>query len=74
MKAYTFFTQWACLLLAGMSPLHGNNMASVEEWYGQLAMHGIASPSDLTWRIGLIAILHLTWPLALLYVALKIPY
>jgi CubicO group peptidase (beta-lactamase class C family) len=50
------------------------SLVRIPEWYGQLAMHGIASPSDLTWRIGLIAILHLTWPLALLYVALKIPY
>lgn len=35
------------------------------------AMHGIPGPSDL---VGGIAILHFLWPLALLYVALKIPY
>jgi CubicO group peptidase (beta-lactamase class C family) len=46
----------------------------IPEWYGQLAMHGIASPYDLTWRVGLIAIVHFIWPLALLYVVLKIPY
>jgi hypothetical protein len=28
MKAYRFLTQWVCLLLAGMSPLQGNTMAS----------------------------------------------
>ncbi len=50
------------------------SVARIPEWYGQLAMHGIASWSDLIWRIGLIAILHFTWPLALLYVVLKIPY
>jgi hypothetical protein len=50
------------------------SLLRIPEWYGQLAMHGIASWSDLAWRIGLIAILHFTWPLALLYVVLKIPY
>ncbi len=37
-------------------------------------MHGIAGPTDLTWRIGLLAILHFIWPLALLYVVLRVPY
>ena len=46
----------------------------IPEWYGGLALQGISSPSDLTWRIGLIAILHFVWPLALLYVTLKFPY
>ena len=50
------------------------SLVRLPEWYGQLAMHGIGSPSDLTWRIGLIAIVHFTWPLALLYVVLKVPY
>jgi hypothetical protein len=50
------------------------SMVRIPDWYGQLAVHGIASPSDLTWRIGLIAILHFAWPLALLYVVLKVPY
>ena len=50
------------------------SVARIPEWYEQLAMHRIASWSDLIWRIGLIAILHFTWPLALLYVVLKIPY
>jgi CubicO group peptidase (beta-lactamase class C family) len=50
------------------------SLVRIPEWYGGLAMHGIASPSDLTWRVGLIAIVHFIWPLALLYVVLKIPY
>jgi CubicO group peptidase (beta-lactamase class C family) len=49
-------------------------LVHIPEWYGQLAMHEIASPSDLTWRIGLISVSHFIWPLALLYVALKLPY
>ena len=59
------------LLLTGALIL---SLVRIPEWYGQLAMHGIGSPSDLAWHGGLIAILHFTWPLALLYVALKIPY
>jgi CubicO group peptidase (beta-lactamase class C family) len=31
MKAYRFFTQWACLLLVGMSSLHGNSMVSSDQ-------------------------------------------
>ncbi len=31
MKAYTLFTQWLCLLLVGMSPFHGNSLASREQ-------------------------------------------
>ena len=50
------------------------SLVRIPDWYGQLAMHGIASPSDLAWQIGRIALLHLVWPLALLYVALKFPY
>jgi hypothetical protein len=50
------------------------SLVRIPDWYGQLAMHGIASWSDLAWRSGLIAILHFTLPLALLYVALKVPY
>jgi CubicO group peptidase (beta-lactamase class C family) len=48
-------------------------LVRIPEWYGQLAMHGIASWSNLAWRSGLIAILHFAWPLALLYVVLKVP-
>jgi len=59
------------LLLTGALIL---SLVRISGWYGQLAMHGIASPSDLTWRVGLMAILHFIWPLALLYVALKVPY
>jgi hypothetical protein len=43
------------LLLTGALIL---SLVRVPEWYGQLAMKGIPSPSDLTWRIGLIAVLH----------------
>jgi hypothetical protein len=59
------------LLLTGALIL---SLVHIPEWYGQLAMDGIASPTDLAWRIGPIAILHFLWPLALLYVALKFPY
>jgi hypothetical protein len=59
------------LLLTGALIL---SLVRIPDWYGQLAMQGIPSGSDLTWRVGLIAILHFLWPLALLYVALKIPY
>ena len=50
------------------------SLARIAEWQGQLAIHGIAGWADLTWRIGLIAALHFAWPLALLYVVLKVPY
>jgi CubicO group peptidase (beta-lactamase class C family) len=59
------------LLLTGALIL---SLVRIPDWYGQLAMHGIAGPSALIWRIGLIAIFHLIWPLALLYVAVKVPY
>jgi CubicO group peptidase (beta-lactamase class C family) len=59
------------LLLTGALIL---SLVRIPEWYGGLAMHGIPSPSDLVWRVGGIAILHFIWPLALLYVALKVPY
>jgi CubicO group peptidase (beta-lactamase class C family) len=49
------------------------SLVRIPDWYGQLAMHGIASWSDLIRRIGPIAILHFTWPLALLYVVLRVP-
>jgi hypothetical protein len=50
------------------------SLVRIPDWYGQLALQGISTPSALTWRIGGIAILHFIWPLALLYVALKLPY
>jgi CubicO group peptidase (beta-lactamase class C family) len=59
------------LLLTGALIL---SLVRIPEWCGQLAMHGIASPSDLTWQIFLIAIVHFIWPLALLYVVIKFPY
>jgi hypothetical protein len=59
------------LLLTGALIL---SLVRIPNWYGQLAVHGIPSPSDLTWRVGLIGILHFLCPLALLYVALKLPY
>ncbi len=59
------------LLLTGALIL---SLVRIPDWYGQLALHGFASPSNLTWQIGLIAIVHAIWPLALLYVVLKFPY
>jgi CubicO group peptidase (beta-lactamase class C family) len=59
------------LLLTGLLLV---SLVRIPDWYGQLAMHGIASPSNLTWQIGRIALLHFLWPLALLYAALKFPY
>jgi hypothetical protein len=58
------------LLLTGLLIL---SFVRVPEWYGQLAMHGVARGSDLASRIGLIAVLHFVWPLALLYVVLAVP-
>ncbi|HZD58346.1 MAG TPA: serine hydrolase domain-containing protein [Anaerolineales bacterium] len=49
------------------------SLVRIPEWYGLLAQHGIPNWSDLAWRIGPIAILHFAWPLALLYVVLKVP-
>jgi hypothetical protein len=37
-------------------------------------MHGISGPAELAGRVGGIALQHLVWPLALLYVALRVPY
>ena len=62
------------LVILGLTGALILSLVRIPDWYGQLAMHGIASWSDLTWRIGVIAILHFAWPLALLYVVLKIPY
>jgi CubicO group peptidase (beta-lactamase class C family) len=59
------------LLLTGALIL---SLVRIPEWYGGLAMQGISGPPDLAWRVGLIALLHFAWPLALLYVVLKIPY
>jgi hypothetical protein len=50
------------LLLTGALIL---SLVHIPDWYGGLAMHGIT---------GLIAVLHFIWPLALLYVVLKVPY
>jgi CubicO group peptidase (beta-lactamase class C family) len=61
------------LVILGLTGALILSLARIPEWYGQLAMHGIASWSDLTGRIGLIAILHFAWPLTLLYVVLKVP-
>jgi hypothetical protein len=62
------------LVVLGLTGALALSLARIPDWYGQLAMHGIASWSDLAWRSGLIAILHFAWPLALLYAALKVPY
>ena len=41
--------------------------------YRRLTRRGIARSSSLAWRIGLVAALHVMWPL-LLYVGLEVPY
>lgn len=50
------------------------SLVRIPEWYGQLAQRGIAGWPDLAWRIGLIAILHFIWLLALLVVTRRYPY
>ena len=62
------------LVILGLTGALVLSLLRIPDWYGQLAMNGIASWPGLTWRIGLIAILHFTLPLALLYVALKAPF
>jgi hypothetical protein len=64
----------AFLVVLGLTGVLILGLVRIPEWYGQLALHGIASRSDLTWRLGLTSILHFAWPLALLYAALKLPY
>jgi CubicO group peptidase (beta-lactamase class C family) len=59
------------LLLTGALIL---SLVRIPEWYGQLAVQGIAGWSELSWRVGLIAVLHFTLPVALLYVMLRVPY
>jgi len=62
------------LLLLALTGWLVLSLLQIPDWYGQLALHGIAGPSDLASHIGWIAILHFIWPLALLYVALKVSY
>jgi CubicO group peptidase (beta-lactamase class C family) len=62
------------LVILGLTGALILSLVRIPDWYGQLALHGIASWSDLAWRSGLIAIWHFTLPLALLYVALKVPF
>jgi CubicO group peptidase (beta-lactamase class C family) len=50
------------------------SLVRIPEWYGQLSMNGIPGPAGLAWQLGPIVLLNLIWPLALLYVALRIPY
>jgi CubicO group peptidase (beta-lactamase class C family) len=59
------------LLLTGALIL---SLVRIPDWYGGQAMHGISGPAELAGRVGGIALLHLVWPLALLYVALRVPY
>jgi CubicO group peptidase (beta-lactamase class C family) len=62
------------LVVLGLTGALILSLVGLPEWYGGLAMHGIPSSSDLAWRMGLIAIIHFIWPLALLYGALRLPY
>jgi hypothetical protein len=61
------------LVFLGLTGALALSLVHIPDWYGQLAMHGIDSWSDLISRIGPLAIVHLAWPLALLYVVLKVP-
>jgi CubicO group peptidase (beta-lactamase class C family) len=62
------------LVILGLSGALILSLVRIPEWYGQLAMQGIANWSDLARLSGQIALLHFVWPLALLYVMLKFPY
>lgn len=62
------------LVILGLTGLLILSLVRIPDWYGQLAMHGIAGWSGLAQLSGQIAILHFAWPLALLYVVLKFPY
>jgi CubicO group peptidase (beta-lactamase class C family) len=42
--------------------------------YQRLAERGIARPAEFLWRGGLVALLHLSWPLLLLYLTLRVPF
>lgn len=48
------------------------SLARMPGWYQQLAQHGIAGWSNLAWRTALISILHLMWPLFILYLNLRV--
>ncbi len=61
------------LLILGLTSVLVLSLARIPAWYDQLVQYGIVSLSGLVWRIGLIAILHFTLPLALLYLVLKVP-
>jgi hypothetical protein len=62
------------LVVLGLTGALVLSLVRIPDWYGGLAMHRISSPSALAWQVAGIAILHFIWPLALLYVALKLPY
>jgi hypothetical protein len=70
--------QWRIALIADplMLLLTGAVILSlfrIPDWYGQLALHGIAGWTDLGWRLALIAVLNFTVPVALMYVMLEYP-
>lgn len=70
-RKVALFVFLVILLLTGVLIL---SLVRIPDWYGGLAQQGIFSLSEVTRQIGLIAILHFLWPLALLYVALRVPY
>lgn len=62
------------LLILGLTGALVLSLARIPGWYGQLAMDGISSWSDLARLSGQTAVLHFACPLALLYVMLRVPY
>jgi CubicO group peptidase (beta-lactamase class C family) len=64
----------ANLLVLGLTGALILSLVRIPDWYGQLAVHGIAGWPELAQLSGMIAIFHFVWPLALLYIMLKIPY
>jgi hypothetical protein len=62
------------LVILGLTGALVLSLFRIPEWYGQLAMRGIASWSGLAQLSGQIALLHFAWPFALLYVVLTVPY
>src|SRR5690606_10817169 len=61
------------LVLLALTGVLALSLVRIPDWYGQLAMAGVAGWPELSWRLGLTALLHFAWPLALLYVSLRVP-
>jgi CubicO group peptidase (beta-lactamase class C family) len=70
-RKVAFLVFLVILLLTGVLVL---SLVRIPHWYGGLAHEGISGPFEATRQMGWIAILHFLWPLALLFVALQVPY